>query len=262
MKRYVIGDIHGGYRAFKSLLEQVNFDYENDLLICLGDIVDGWSEVKQCLDLMFTIEKLIYIRGNHEQLYLDYFSGDMEDPKTASSFGLWTKHGGTASIKSLGVRTAVDEKYIDFMECSLPYYELNDKVLKRLFVHAGVPVACCTEDKSNAKKLEDVNQVDFLWTRDTAKEAYKNGTRPGYTYGDKYDKIYLGHTPTQKLNISYSAPQYLGNIWLLDTGACFKGRLSMMDIDTEQVWQSKPVNSYYPDEKGRNEKSYNDEQLA
>lgn len=42
-RRFCIGDIHGAYLAFKQLLDDVNFDYENDKLISLGDIVDGWS---------------------------------------------------------------------------------------------------------------------------------------------------------------------------------------------------------------------------
>tara|TARA_B100000809_G_C15075224_1_gene507518 strand:+ start:196 stop:957 length:762 start_codon:yes stop_codon:yes gene_type:complete len=253
MKRYVIGDIHGGYQAFKSLLDQVNFDYESDLLICLGDIVDGWSEVKECFELMFTIKKLVYIRGNHEQLFLDYCKGKIVHSESDSTFVLWNKHGGNSTIKSLGEKIAVEQKYIDFVERSLPYYELNDKGVKRLFVHAGVPEGCCNQESEFSLKLEDVDPEDFLWTRDTAQDAYNNGKSPDYTFGDKYDSIYLGHTPTQKLNVFYSAPQHWGNVWLMDTGACFKGQLSIMNIDTEQIWQSKPVNSYYSNEQGRKE---------
>jgi serine/threonine protein phosphatase 1 len=43
-KTFVIGDIHGAYLALKQVLERSDFDYENDLLITIGDIVDGWSD--------------------------------------------------------------------------------------------------------------------------------------------------------------------------------------------------------------------------
>ena len=175
-----------------------------------------------------------------------------------STFVLWNKHGGNATIKSLGEKTTIDNIYVDFVQASLPYYELNDKGVKRLFVHAGVPEACCKEGDDGTLKLEDVNPEDFLWTRDTAHDAYNHAESPDYAYGDKYDKIYLGHTPTQKLNMFYSSPQHWGNIWLMDTGGCFKGKLSIINIDTEEIWQSKSVASYYPSEKGRNEKSYNE----
>jgi serine/threonine protein phosphatase 1 len=42
------------------------------------------------------------------------------------------------------------------------------------------------------------------------------------------------------------------NIWNIDTGAAFYGKLSCMDINTKEVFQSDPVQTFYPDEKGRN----------
>lgn len=39
----------------------------------------------------------------------------------------------------------------------------------------------------------------------------------------------------------------------MDTGACFIGKLSMMNIDTYELFQSElKVMQYYPNEKGRN----------
>ena len=42
------------------------------------------------------------------------------------------------------------------------------------------------------------------------------------------------------------------NVWNLDTGAGFKGKLSILDIDTGDYWQSDPLNDLYPNEIGRN----------
>ena len=50
MKRYVLGDIHGAYQALIQVLKRAKFDYENDQLIFLGDVVDGWPESKECID--------------------------------------------------------------------------------------------------------------------------------------------------------------------------------------------------------------------
>lgn len=36
---YVVGDIHGAYSLLKEKLESVNFDYNKDLLIAVGDLV-------------------------------------------------------------------------------------------------------------------------------------------------------------------------------------------------------------------------------
>jgi serine/threonine protein phosphatase 1 len=38
----------------------------------------------------------------------------------------------------------------------------------------------------------------------------------------------------------------------VDTGAAFKGKISMLEVDSKEIWQSEPVFKLYPDEKGRN----------
>ncbi|ULT39931.1 hypothetical protein KRR40_34415 [Niabella defluvii] len=37
------------------------------------------------------------------------------------------------------------------------------------------------------------------------------------------------------------------NIWNLDTGAGSSGRLTIMDVDTKEYWQSDPLNELYPE---------------
>ncbi len=51
----------------------------------------------------------------------------------------------------------------------------------------------------------------------------------------------------------YELSQYLVDVLdLTDTGAAFKGPLSIMDIDTKAFWQSDPLHTFYPGERGRN----------
>ena len=42
------------------------------------------------------------------------------------------------------------------------------------------------------------------------------------------------------------------NIWNIDTGAAFTGRLTAMNIDSKEFFQSDELPLLYPDEKGRN----------
>jgi len=65
-----------------------------------------------------------------------------------------------------------------------------------------------------------------------------------------YDEIYLGHTPTT--NYGIDTPMHKCNVWNVDTGAAFSGRITVMDIDSKRYWQSDIVQTFYPDEKGRN----------
>jgi len=66
----------------------------------------------------------------------------------------------------------------------------------------------------------------------------------------KFSEIYIGHTPTLYYDID--VPMQAANVWNIDTGAAFKGKLSVIDIDTKEYWQSDPVPGLYPGETGRN----------
>ncbi len=67
---------------------------------------------------------------------------------------------------------------------------------------------------------------------------------------DLYNEIFIGHTPTQR--VGSDVPVNYQNVWNVDTGAAFKGAVSIIDVNTKDVWQSDPVMSLYPDEPGRN----------
>ena len=65
-----------------------------------------------------------------------------------------------------------------------------------------------------------------------------------------YSEIYIGHTPT--INFYKDKPMNAVNVWNIDTGAAFTGRLSAIDIDTKDIFQSDTLQDLYPDEQGRN----------
>nr|HPH33013.1 metallophosphoesterase [Chitinophagaceae bacterium] len=75
MKRtLVIGDIHGGLRALKQVLERANVN-PDDRLVFLGDLVDGWSESAQVVDYVMELalqQECIFIKGNHDEWCEDW----------------------------------------------------------------------------------------------------------------------------------------------------------------------------------------------
>lgn len=50
MRTFVMGNIHGAYKALLQFLERSSFDYDNHQLTHLGNIVDGYSEVYECIE--------------------------------------------------------------------------------------------------------------------------------------------------------------------------------------------------------------------
>ena len=90
-RTFVIGDIHGAFRALKQCLEQSHFNYETDHLICLGDVCDGWPDTKLCVDELLKIKNLTYIIGNHDLWALRWL-------KTGIVDDAWVTQGGAATI--------------------------------------------------------------------------------------------------------------------------------------------------------------------
>ena len=81
------------------------------------------------------------------------------------------------------------------------------------------------------------------------------------TIDDRFDEIYVGHTPVVSFKLRDSeklVPQKWANVWAMDTWASGKGVISMMDIDSKEVFQSDECMKLYPDHPGRNGVSYND----
>jgi serine/threonine protein phosphatase 1 len=96
----------------------------------------------------------------------------------------------------------------------------------------------------------------FYWDRtlwETALALDENLDKESLFYPRRlllYNEIFIGHTPVTKIN--QTIPVNKACIWNVDTGAAFKGPLTIMDIDTKEYWQSDLLPELYPLEKGRN----------
>jgi len=62
--------------------------------------------------------------------------------------------------------------------------------------------------------------------------------------------VFVGHTTTQKPYPDMK-PVHASNVWNLDQGAGWSGKLTLMNIDTKEYFQSDLVTELYPDELGR-----------
>ena len=222
MKRFVIGDIHGQVEALKLCLDRSGFDKENDLLICLGDICDRDNQVKESFDELLSIRNLEYVMGNHDMWLYDWAKDGHIDPD-------WLKNGGKQTIESYGSKL-VTPKHIDLFEKAHDYYLTNDN---KLFVHAGI---------DTRKTLESQSEDDLYWDRDFIFKAMDMVDDKHVHNITGFDEVYIGHTPTTALGDMYSeAPIQIKEVWMMDTGAGHGGKLTIMDIDTKEYWQSDKI---------------------
>ena len=241
----VIGDIHGGLRALHQIMERANV-VENDTLIFLGDYVDGWSESPQVIDFLIQLNQkhnCIFIRGNHDELLLDWLNGNTKEINEP----MWFKHGGEATVLAYStVSEAKRQTHVEFLE-SLQNYYIDRQ--NRLFVHAGFT-------NMNGVNYEYFSKL-FYWDRTLWETALSLDTTidtNSFFYPKRlklYSEIYIGHTPVTR--IGETIPIQKACVWNVDTGAAFLGPLTILDVDTKEFWQSEPLPHLYPTEKGRNE---------
>lgn len=237
----VIGDIHSGLKALQELLDKAEVTID-DRLIFLGDYVDGWSQATETIDFLIALDKThtcIFIRGNHDALCHEWLLHKTDNP-------LWFKHGGEATVNSYN--KASDETkiaHIRFYKNLQNYYLSDDGCL---FLHAGF---------TNLKGVAfEFNPVTFYWDRtlwELVLAMSTNLEQKEEFYPKRlshYKEIYIGHTPVTR--IGKTTPQNYANVWNVDTGAAFKGPLTILDIHSKEYWQSSPVHTLYPNERGRN----------
>lgn len=221
---FAVGDVHGRRDLLEELLQKIETAIEastaeDNTIVFLGDYVDRGPDSKGVIDLILSLppgRKYVYLRGNHDQSFLDF----LDDPL---HYRAWRNFGAPETLLSYGVRpprfdvpaefvAARDElarlcpeSHLLFLRNSRLFYEDGDY----LFVHAGIRPGVALNRQRNE---------DLMWIRDD------------FLMSDHLsDKIVVhGHTPTER---PIRRPNRLG----LDTGAHATGRLTAAILECDQV---------------------------
>jgi serine/threonine protein phosphatase 1 len=244
MSTYVMGDIHGEFESLKQCLVKSNFHYSMDTLIQLGDVVDGGKNAFECVEELLKIKNLIAIKGNHEDWLLDFI-------RTGFNPSAWA-YGGISTIESYsskagktpvnrktrqGYKTSLNPDDIPlshrhfFENQQLYYIDKNNNC----FVHAGF---------NPYQSLQQQPASIFYWDRILWQSAMNWQMKPKindniapFETVTKFNTIFLGHTNTMRWGID--KPLKAANIYNLDTGGSKGGRLTIMDVDSKEFWQSE-----------------------
>lgn len=239
-KIYAIGDIHGNYRALKQVFERSKFDYNNDELIVLGDVADGWPDTPLVVEELLKIKHMIPIMGNHDYWAWKWFElGQAPD--------IWKDQGGKATIEAYLNRKDLMIKHREEYFKKARYVYIDEG--NRIFLHGGF---------HRGIKIDAQEPETFMWDRSLAtKAAGELGRNPIPFTVHEYLEVYLGHTTVNNFShLPKNKPHIGGNVILLDTGAGWEGVLTMMNIDTKEYFQSDMVASLYPDIIGRSGKKF------
>lgn len=102
---YAIGDMHGMAYLYKDLKRKISDDarnYDRVKIVTLGDYVDRGAHVRELIqDLSDPIPGVeqIFLRGNHEQSFIDIINNNLRYEWTVS----WLYNGGVATLESYDI---------------------------------------------------------------------------------------------------------------------------------------------------------------
>jgi len=213
-KIFAVGDIHGHYEKLVTLISQLPWQRERDLLVFLGDYIDRGKSSREVVEYLINLKKeggnIVFLLGNHEKLLLDYYrSGTDYDLRLWRSFGGWeTIESYTNGVGIWGRPSFLSPSHLNFFNTLLHFYETEDYI----FVHAGlrdeVPLA--------QQKIDDL-----LWIR-------KSFTESDHFFGKT---VVFGHTPMRS---PYVAPGKIG----IDTGAGYGNVLTAVELPAVKFYHS------------------------
>lgn len=237
-KTLVVGDTHGNYKGLRIALQRASYDLSKDTLIVLGDTMDGWSGMGDIIDYYKHLQeigcKVIYCLGNHDLAFLIWVAAGCK-----KGSHLMYGHGGSITEHVYLNRWADQiENHAEWLKNQKQYY-IDDQ--NRLFVHAG------WDPKHPFNSEAQWALQEYQWNR-----SFWRGMYEGKNYAKEFKEVFIGHTPTHKKSGKGAIPMNRRNVWNVDTGGGFyKGKVTVMDINTKEYWQSDTGREHYPIEVSR-----------
>ena len=145
---WVVGDIHGYYDTFVKLVSRLNLN-DGDLVISIGDMIDGGSESVGVVELFIENDQFLSILGNHEQMLLDDWNKKSKfEVSSLKSSGFWASKNPVDRNKKLTI-----VEYLSYLPSEI--------VLEKFrLVHAGY------RDFPYSSSLDEQTDEDRLWSRD------------------------------------------------------------------------------------------------
>ena len=226
---YVMSDIHGNLRRFRSVMKQIDLQ-PDDTLYVLGDVMDRFPDGVTIMQELMVMPNAKLLMGNHEYMMLQVM-----DPETVSGLDeveqykalpRWYRNGGEVTMQALEALSAEARDRIIAFVRNLPLFfelEVNGQMFR--LIHAA-PLELYPRYRSRYHSRKEF----AVWYRWPMEEGLPFDT----------DTIFVsGHTPTCLYDLKKS-PQEIyvwGNRIGIDCGAGFDddetphGRLACIRLE-------------------------------
>ena len=244
MSIYVMSDIHGARKSYLRMLLTLNIDFDNDVLIINGDILDrNQGSLKLFMDIYKTQEKsraIKILKGNHELFLSKYLKGELKE-------SLYSAFGGEKTISEVKILSSAERtRLVDILD-SLPLY-LKVYSEKRgediLITHTG-PLPHVLDGYSESDIINTLDMVKESVEYDEYKHLinqYIQCEAPSWVRRNFDCTLCVGHVPTFRVVETQGPPiivELSGKVILTDCGAGYPevgGRLGCIRVDDETVF--------------------------
>jgi len=194
---YIIPEIRGDMRSLEVILNRILplriFKNQEDVLVMLGDYIDGAEDSDKVIDCLINIkeeykDRVIFLRGSHEELMLRARQSD-------NDFTYWTDSGGISTIDSYIRRSGLNAtpysikknrlqdiipiRHIEFLS-GLEYHYIFDDYC---FFHGGFNPAKPISENSTSNFVFDYTSSRYV------KDCVDSGAEP--VFQDSH--IFISH---------------------------------------------------------------------
>jgi serine/threonine protein phosphatase 1 len=214
-RTFAIGDLHGCVRELERILAAIA-PAAGDTIVFVGDYVDRGPDSRATIDCLLDLGRrsdlrTIFLRGNHEDMFLDYLGRD-------GHFGeSFLGNGGNTTLASYDVApgtprgevpSLLPAAHLAFLDALAPLH-VDDR---HVIVHAGI---------NPARTLTEQTPDDLFWIRE---EFFERPHSLPQT-------VVFGHTPWR--DVLVDLPYKIG----IDTGCVYGGTLTAISLGEGLLYQ-------------------------
>lgn len=262
---FAVSDIHGNFDALIKGLEEAGYDENdnNNLLVAIGDHFDRGSQslaVYEYLKRLSDEKKAIILRGNHDNMFIDYLEGTTVSPfnythngedETFAEFLHETKPFESWCLIHQGItnptygdfanwvseaRKEINEEYPELLEWmkNQPYYFETENYI---FTHGAIDTSVPDWHKPHCFRYDFVDWDALLWD---------DGSFFGKNIFNTKKTVVIGHFGTDHLRNMYGfknddkedfsiLKRDDGRVIAIDATSAYSNMINVLVIENEEI---------------------------
>lgn len=203
-RAFVVSDLGGNYVALIQMLQDVNFNWDRDVLISVGDLIDRGPNSLKLLKLFLSEPRFYAALGNHEWMLVDA-AYENDSGVRSQKLRNWISRGGAWGAK-MPVKKLIKiaDAIVDNFYCAITVR--FEDMPKRLIgiTHADFPFKSW-----DAKSFSEFDEHDYLAM---TCRRYRANSDPNYDFPIKGVEYTIhGHS-------RFEQPTLKHNCLFIDTG--------------------------------------------